>query len=466
MPTNPPPDTAPDPDAYRDLAEAAWAWGLAQVRYDDTGPWFPRNVPVDGTAPAPPAPDIRMGYHEGIGGLAHALAEIRLTRPWSRAEDDLAGQITVTLLNAVPEESDATFFDGLPSTMGALLALDPSNTTGAAVPLARLLVLATPTGWAQPHYGPPKYAADTKIHDAVLGTAGVLLAAVHAGRHGVAGASELATAAVDVLVADAEPTPAGTNWRWIPERYLSVPGIQMPNWSHGLAGIAASVALAGNGLGRPELIDLARWGAEHLTTLADPRHEGLAVPRTIPHRSVELDGDEVTFNWCQGAAGTTRLFSALEHAGVGQVAGEATETWRRRCLHAVRASGVPQRRHSGFWDNDGRCCGTAGVGDVFLDSWQRTGQYDDLAFAALLGDTLVDHAILEGGHAYWRFVEYRLPEPLLPPGVGWMQGATGIAAYLFRLARLVEQGRGAERAERMETWWDVPTTGPVERLRR
>src|SRR5690349_24062395 len=25
---------------------------------------------------------------------------------------------------------------------------------------------------------------------------------------------------------------------------------------------------------------------------------------------------------------------------------------------------------SGFWDNDGRCCGTAGVGDILLDAAQ------------------------------------------------------------------------------------------------
>ena len=41
-------------------------------------------------------------------------------------------------------------------------------------------------------------------------------------------------------------------------------------------------------------------------------------------------------------------------------------------------------------------------------------------------------AVREGDHACWRFIEHRAEEPLLPAGVGWMQGAAGIAAFLFR----------------------------------
>lgn len=64
--------------------------------------------------------------------------------------------------------------------------------------------------------------------------------------------------------------------------------------------------------------------------------------------------------------------------------------WHRRCLQSVRSSGLPDRIRPGFWDNDGRCCGTAGVGDAFLDAWQRGGTDDDLAFALRLADAVVD----------------------------------------------------------------------------
>jgi len=90
---------------------------------------------------------------------------------------------------------------------------------------------------------------------------------------------------------------------------------------------------------------------------------------------------------------------------------------------------------------------------VFLDSWRRAGEEGDVEFALLLADTLVERAVHEGPHAYWRFIEHHADEPLLPPGVGWMQGAAGIAAFLFRVSRIVRDGRNAEAVARMDTWW-------------
>ena len=227
----------------------------------------------------------------------------------------------------------------------------------------------------------------------------------------------------------------------------------MPNWSHGLAGIAAALAVAGAELGRPDLVEAARSGAEHLVTLGDTSDGGFVVPHVIPSQP---DMDEVTFTWCHGPTGTSLLFTALEHAGVDAVAGETPAQWQRRCLHSIRTSGIPERLRPGFWDNDGRCCGTAGVGDVFLDAWQRRGEDDDLAFAQVLGDALVARAVVDGDRACWRFTEHRNADPLLPPGVGWMQGTAGIAAYLLRLARVLREGRTTPAVARLDTWWNLP----------
>ena len=227
----------------------------------------------------------------------------------------------------------------------------------------------------------------------------------------------------------------------------------MPNWSHGLAGIAAALAVAGHELGRPDLVDAARSGAEHLATLGDASDGGFVVPHVIPDQP---DMDHVTYTWCHGPAGTSLLFTALEHAGIDVVAGETPEQWQRRCLRSIRTSGVPERLHPGFWDNDGRCCGTAGVGDVFLDAWRRRGVEDDLVFAQVLGDALVERAVVDGDRACWRFTEHRNADPRLPPGVGWMQGTAGIAAYLLRLARVLRDGRTAPAVARLDTWWNVP----------
>ena len=137
----------------------------------------------------------------------------------------------------------------------------------------------------------------------------------------------------------------------------------------------------------------------------------LRVPQRIPGVP---DRDTYTYTWCHGAAGTP---ADLESA----------------CLRSLRASGVPERLYPGFWDNDGRCCGTAGVGDIVLSAWQRHGRDEDLNFAVVLGDALVARAVDDGDHAYWRFVEHRKDDPLLPPGPGWMQGAAGIGAWFLHL---------------------------------
>ncbi|TDV54890.1 lanthionine synthetase LanC family protein [Actinophytocola oryzae] len=424
---------------HRDTAEAAWRWVLAQIRWND-GPSIPESVPGPELDPA-----YRNGFHMGVGGLAYVLAEIAHCREWTVEETDLANAIADQLTTGTPDETSYTFFDGLVSTIGVLTALDAPGTRAAVL---RLNQLATPTGWVQSDFEPADLLPDARFNDVTLGTAGVLLAAVWAHRNGVSEARELAESAAAVLVDEMETLPTGVNWPFVPERYLTRARRDMPNFSHGLSGIASALAVAGAELGRPDLTALATRGAEHLVTLGTLDGAGFAVPHYVPRD--DIDADEFTHNWCHGGAGTSLLFSALHRAGVAEVAGDAPLTWHRRCLHGVRASGLPARRYPGFWDNDGRCCGTAGVADIFLSSWQRSGDPDDLAFALLLADTLVERAVVSGPHAYWRFTEHRDAEPLLPPGVGWGQGAAGIAAYLFRVSRL---DRDAAVVARMDSWW-------------
>ncbi len=410
---------------YRELAEAGWRWVLDQVQWDGEGPWIPEAVTAESPTEIPP---YRDGMHSGIGGLAHVLAEIRLTRPWTDEEQRLASATADRVRGAIAAETNYNYFDGLVSSIGVLTALEADGTAAA---VDRLLALATPDGWPQQTVGPPRAVPESRISDLTLGTASVLLGGVWALRSGVAEARELAEHAAGVLMNEAEPVPTGTNWRFVPLRFHLDELTEMPNLSHGLAGIAAALAIAGHELGRPDLVSAARSGAEHLVSLGDASDEGFVVPRYLP--ALPDAPDLVSFGWCHGAAGLSLLFAALGAAGVNKVAGETPSSWQRRCLHSVRTSGLPARVSPGFWDNDGRCCGTAGVGDILLDN----GETENVDFATVLADALVDRAIRDGAHAYWRFVEHQNPEPLLPPGVGWMQGAAGIAAYLFKVARVV-----------------------------
>ena len=62
--------------AARSCAESAWAWPLAQVRWDGDGPWAPLRVPVEErvSKDAEPAPE-RDEVYQGAAGIGLALAE-------------------------------------------------------------------------------------------------------------------------------------------------------------------------------------------------------------------------------------------------------------------------------------------------------------------------------------------------------------------------------------------------------
>jgi lantibiotic modifying enzyme len=239
-----------------------------------------------------------------------------------------------------------------------------------------------------------------------------------------------------------------------------------PNFSHGTAGVAAALAVAGHALGRADFVAAARQGAEHLLSVGSLEDDGFVVEHTFPRSQREVE--PVTYNWCHGPAGTSQLFAALARAGVERVGGFEVGEVRRRCLHSVLTSGVPQRLRPGFWDNDGRCCGTAGVGDILLDAAQDT---PDEAYAELLGrgartmaDALAERAIRDEAGVRWRFVEYRQDPPLLPPRTSWMQGAAGIAAFLLRFARVLEDGPAAAVVDRPDQWWAVPERLCISRV--
>ena len=429
---------------YRDLAEAAWAWVLGQVG-DDDGPWLPISVGVNEPAgPPDPTPSKeRDCLYDGIAGLAPVLAEIALHRGRSPAEAELADGIVARLSRLAETATESGLYEGLAGHVAALRMLAPGTETGS---LARIAELQTPDGW--PTTTDP---SGVPLTDVIGGSAGIVMTAVWGGGEL---SDRIATSGGEALLAAADRTPAGLDWGMVP----GSPS-RGPNFSHGTAGVSAALAVAGTALDRADFVAAAVLGAQHLLDVGSLDDGGFVVPHTIPpaRRVVE----PLTYTWCHGPAGTSQLFAALTRAGVEEVGGLTVEDLRQRCLHSVLTSGVPQRLRPGFWDNDGRCCGTAGVGDVLLDAAQddddpaRAGRW--LAGAVTMAEALVERAVRDGDSAYWRFVEYRDDPPLLAPGTSWMQGAAGIAAYLFRIARVLDAGLTAPVVDRPDEWWAVPT---------
>ncbi|MFI1359075.1 lanthionine synthetase LanC family protein [Streptomyces sp. NPDC020898] len=440
-------------DGYRELGEAAWSWVLAQVR-EDEGPWLPETVPEsaseDGRDTAPPKD--RDGLYSGIAGLAPILAEITRYRELTERERSLASGIVTRLSSEAKDRTEPSLYNGLAGDAVALRLLAPGT---ESVALRRLAGLATPGGWRTTVDF--EKGSDAPLNDIIMGTAGVVLTAVWAGGEF---AEPIATTGCEALLRVADRTEAGLDWgigattEW-----------RAPNYSHGTAGVASALAVAGAALGREDFVEAAVRGAQHVLSVGRLDDGGFVVPHTVPPSKREVE--PVTYTWCHGPAGTSHLFAALAHAGVPEVSELGVGELRQRCLTSILTSGVPQRLRPGFWDNDGRCCGTAGVGDVLLDAAQDSRDTDTADAAETLvraargmGDALVERAVRDEAGARWRFVEYRQEHPLLPPGTAWMQGAAGIAAYLLRLARFIETGAGAEVVDRPDQWWAVP-----ERLR-
>src|SRR5215472_13141755 len=439
-------------EVYRELGEAAWSWVLGQVR-DEEGPWLPEVVAGDGP-PIGPGAD-RDSVYAGIGGLAPVLAELGQYRALTGTEQALADGIVARLRAEVPARAEPSLYDGLAGDATALKLLAPGSEQAA---LARLAELMIPEGWPTTLELEPGSTAP--VTELIQGTAGVVLAAVWAGGEHARG---IATTGGQALLAVADETEGGLDWGIVP----GSPS-RAPNYSHGTAGIAAALAIAAVALGRADFAAAARRGAQHLLTVGSLDENGFIVPHTLPYST--RDVEPVTYNWCHGPAGTSQLFAALALAGVDEVAGRPVAWLRERCLDAILASGVPARLRPGFWDNDGRCCGTAGVGDVLLDAAQdcgdpvRAGRL--LQAARTMADALADRAVRDQAGARWRFTEHRQDPPLLPPGTSWMQGAAGIAAFLLRLARVLDTGLSAPVVDRPDQWWAVPAglrtihTGP------
>src|SRR5215472_6032114 len=264
---------------YRELGEAAWAWVMGQVR-GDGGPWLPEVVPDDEPAPAPDA--HRDSVYAGIGGLALVLAELGQSRALTGAEQALAAGIVARLRAGVPGRVEPSLYVGLGGDVTALRLLAPGSEQAALVRLAELM---TPSGWDTTLQIVPGSTAP--VTDLIQGGAGVVLAAIWAGGEH---ARDIAATGGQALLAVADETEGGLDW-------AMVPGMRSrgPNYSHGTAGVATALAIAGTALGRADFTAAAQQGAQHLLTVGSLDQDGFIVPHTLPYST--RDVEPVTYNW-------------------------------------------------------------------------------------------------------------------------------------------------------------------------
>lgn len=269
------------------------------------------------------------------------------------------------------------------------------------------------------------------------GNAGIGLGALRVGD------IDLAVMAVTPYIHQAERTKTGINWEvreGTPARFHHI--------SHGTLGIVEALAAVGAASKRPDLIDLALAGALDVVS-RNESEDGFLVPHSDPQHRPEVV-ERHSYGWCHGPAGDAQVFRLL-----AAVTGE--DKWMEltdRCWRTLLESGVPERARPGFWDNSGRCCGTAGVLALACDRYVERDH--DLDFARVLVNDICRRATLDSEGARWSNVEHRVTPSELEPRTGWAMGNAGIIRELLRFVRIGD-GRSSDY---FVLWPDQPATGP------
>jgi len=250
---------------------------------------------------------------------------------------------TAALAAAVDGEEDCSLYFGLTGTAVALRAVhrllgDPTADRAAARALNRVRSRFDGRRWGE-------------MFELLFGNAGIAMGALHAGD------LDLAVLAVEPYLAAADPTPGGVNWtvRPSPARSHHIAHGTL-GIVHGTLGIVHALVAVGAAAGRDDLLALAVAGAADVVSRDEAGPAGFLVPHPDPPHRPELI-ERYSYGWCNGPAGDAQVFRLL---------GALTKdpAWialADRRWHTVTHCGLPRRVRLGFWDNNGRCCGTAGV---------------------------------------------------------------------------------------------------------
>ncbi|MFI1367135.1 lanthionine synthetase LanC family protein [Streptomyces griseochromogenes] len=261
-----------------------------------------------------------------------------------------------------------------------------------------------------------------ELFELMGGNAGIGLGAL------VVGDPELAVLAMEPYLRTAEQTPAGVHW-------AHRTGIEsrLHHISHGTLGIVLALARVGRATGRADLVELALTGAADIVARDEGGPEGFLVLHSTPQHRPDVV-EPISYGWCHGPAGDAQVFRLLRDITADPVWSALAD----RCWHTVTRSGLPERLRPGFWDNNGRCCGTAGVLALACD--RIAEQQDPYDFAHVLVTDLVARAIRDTDGARWSNLEHRSTPGDLEPCTGWAMGNAGIVRELLRFVRLSQGG--------------------------
>lgn len=405
----------PRGEAAESLALGALDWLLNSARSTKEGLTWAATVP---------GVEADFTLYHGSAGIVLALLEAQQHFGDDRYGDAaLRGAAAIAV--AAGHEENCSLYFGLAGLAAALHAVHIRLGDSPAGAAARRALDRVRSRFDGQRWG--------AMFELLGGNAGIALGALQAG------APELAALAAEPYLRTADPTPGGVNWAVRPSPPRS------HHIAHGTLGIAYALAAVGTTAGRRDLVELALAGAADVVARDEAGPDGFVVPHSDPQHRPDLI-ERYSYGWCNGPAGDAQVFRLL-----GTVTEDAAwAAMADRCWHTVTHSGLPCRIRPGFWDNSGRCCGTAGVLALACD--RHAEQAGDLGFAGVLVDDLAARATVDADGVRWSNHEHRATPSMLDPRTGWAMGNAGIIRELLRLAR-ASTGRDPAYAVR---WPDHP----------
>lgn len=384
-------------DAER-LAVGALDWLLGSARDTGTGlTWAATRT--DNEA------DLTL--YSGGAGIVLALLEAQ-----RHCGDDRYGEAALrgarAIASAVDQERHWSLYFGL---TGMAVALHAVHDRLGDVPCG--VAARAALDRVRAHFDGQRWSA---MFELLGGNAGIALGTLSTGD------LDLALLAVTPYLRTADPTPGGVNWAVRPSTARS------HHIAHGTMGIACALAAVGAATGHQELTELALAGVSDVVARNEAGPAGFLVPHSDPQHRPELI-ERYSYGWCNGPAGDAQVFRLL--AAVTK--DPAWSALADRCWHTVTHSGLPRRVRPGFWDNSGRCCGTAGVLALACDRCVEKAEQVD--FADVLLDDLAVRATVDLDGVRWSNHEHRVTPSALEPRTGWAMGNAGIVRELLRYTR-------------------------------
>ncbi|MEU6353653.1 lanthionine synthetase LanC family protein [Streptomyces sp. NPDC047072] len=405
-------------DQVEELAADGLRWLISTAREsEDGGLGWPATPSADTTDPT---------LYSGTAGVIAVLLEA-----WRHFGDDMYADLASRAARSVAASDEAhdSLYFGRTGMALVLRAVQESLGDTASGAAADRVLEGVRTRFDGRRWN--------EFSDLMGGNAGIGLGAL------LVGDADLAVLALEPFLEWAEQTPYGVTWA-----HREGVESRLHHISHGALGMAYALARVGHATGRPDLVDLALRGAADTVGRDQDRPDGFLVLHSTPQYRPDVI-QPVSYGWCHGPAGDAQVFRLLRDL-------DGDPAWAvlaDRCWHTVTHSGVPRRLRPGFWDNNGRCCGTSGVLALACDRLAEGREARDLA-EVLVAD-LAARAVRDADGARWSNVEHRATPSDLEPRTGWAQGGAGIVRELLRFVRI---SRGGDPAYAF-TWPDQPAVG-------